>query len=419
MALNNSTVSTMTSDSNTIPGIYVICASSILSNAAATGVILWILAQKQINQTVSRLVLNLMFADWMQSVGFMMSLNWIAQSSIETNLYCTLQGIFINFGDVASGLMVTAICLHTYMEVVHFYQPKWFFRTSIMLIWSFSLCTSIAGIFFQTPGIPFYGDAGGMWCWISSHYSLYRILFHYGIILILLIIIIVLYGIMFSFVYQRNKSISTKCPQRVLDKTGKRLIFYPVIYFFLVFPLALHRVLLYMGVKLPRILIAYSVLLCDDCSLTLAGTIFTSAGLANSAIYGFTRHVVTMKPMFEHHHKRLSQKIHEEIITEPNLPMTDTCLESSETFSLRGNMSIETINIEEAQPGTGSSYKFPIHRNSDFELMQEPAEISYDESPSYPRKAYNSPDRRSLSIDSASQVSYLLSHEPLRTRKEF
>ncbi|KAG9295226.1 hypothetical protein G9A89_006208 [Geosiphon pyriformis] len=268
-------------------GRFAIVSFSTLSNAAVTGMIIWILIQKHPNQTVSRLVLNMLFSDWLQSVGFMMSLRWIASGDISPGAFCSVQGIIINIGDVASGFWATAICLHTYMAVVHSFEAKHYLLIAMTLIWPFNIFIAVVGFLLETPEVPFFGSAGGAWCWIAAAYPGYRILFHYGIITILAFIMILLYGTMFIMIYRHQGSIQMSNTKVVLQRTGKKLIYYPISYILLVFPLAFQRYIAVLGIHFP---LTY---------LLTAGCIFTSAGLVNSIIYGFTRNVVAMKPLFE------------------------------------------------------------------------------------------------------------------------
>lgn len=64
------------------------------------------------------LMYNLALADFIQGLGFIVSLRWISQNSLHaTDPACFLQGIWLQIGDPMSGLFVLAIALHTFMQV--------------------------------------------------------------------------------------------------------------------------------------------------------------------------------------------------------------------------------------------------------------------------------------------------------------
>lgn len=64
------------------------------------------------------LMYNLALADFIQGLGFIVSLRWIAKDSLHaTDPACFLQGIWLQIGDPMSGLFVLAIALHTFLQV--------------------------------------------------------------------------------------------------------------------------------------------------------------------------------------------------------------------------------------------------------------------------------------------------------------
>lgn len=64
------------------------------------------------------LMYNLAIADFIQGLGFIVSLRWISQNSIHADdPGCFLQGIWVQIGDPMSGVFVLAIALHTFMQV--------------------------------------------------------------------------------------------------------------------------------------------------------------------------------------------------------------------------------------------------------------------------------------------------------------
>ncbi|CAG8448433.1 7122_t:CDS:2 [Ambispora leptoticha] len=268
-------------------GMIAICTFSSLSNILASFMLFWIATNPGPNKTIARLIMNLLVSDWLQSFGFLMSFNWLAKGKIQQGKYCQLQGVIINVGDLTSGFWATSICLHTYLLIVNGREPKNLLKILMKCIWPISILISLIGLLIQHPNDPFYTSASGAWCWIGPNYKEYRVILHYGILIVFAIIMIFLYSWMFLNVYRRQERVEMEATRKVFQKTNKKLICYPTLYLVLVLPLGLERFLSLGGTILP-----FSYLIAAAC-------IFTSAGTVNSIIYGITRNVVSVKPVRE------------------------------------------------------------------------------------------------------------------------
>ncbi|CAG8541433.1 517_t:CDS:2 [Ambispora leptoticha] len=240
-------------------------------------------------KTFARLIINLLVSDWLQSLGFMMSYYWIVKGKIVEGTWCNVQGAIINLGDVASGFWATSICLHTFFSVIKGYEPRNYLEISMAIIWPLNVFISLIGFVIQNRlhgnSYSFYGSAGGSWCWINQEFNEYRVILHYGIVTILASIMIFLYGWMLLVIHRQQQEIAVikfEETRKILQKTRKKFIYYPVVYLVLVLPLALERYLAISGITLP---FTY---------LIVAGCIFASAGTVNAAIYGFTRNLVSI-----------------------------------------------------------------------------------------------------------------------------
>ncbi|CAG8508752.1 11047_t:CDS:2, partial [Scutellospora calospora] len=148
--------------------------------------------------------------------------------------------------------------------------------------WIPNLIISLAGFFIQTPTHCFYDSAGGSWCWISEYYDIYRISFHYAIILSAATLMIFIYAIMFAILYNRQRKMSAY-GSKILQSVNKKLVWFPLAYVILVTPLAVQRIFAIVDYALPFEF------------LIISGCIFTCAGLVNSIIYGIIRNVVSVK----------------------------------------------------------------------------------------------------------------------------
>ncbi|KAG9284699.1 hypothetical protein G9A89_002930 [Geosiphon pyriformis] len=259
------------SEHDLVQGQVAVWIFGTLSNLVTTGILFWICAKTSTNKMIGRLVVNLLISDWVQSFGFVMSSNWIFQGGIYEGFFCTIQGMFLNLGDVAS--------------VVHSYESKYHLVISMAVIWPANLLMIFIGHAIQTKkNGSFWAPAGGAWCWISINYPLYRILFHYGIIVLLAVFMVGMYAVMYMSLWRRQNTTQREASRQVLQRTSKKLVYYPVAYVILVFPLAFQRFLAFGGIQMPFPF------------LVAAGCIFALSGIVNSIIYGFTRHVVTITP---------------------------------------------------------------------------------------------------------------------------
>jgi hypothetical protein len=146
------------------------------------------------NSRVSRyavLLLNLIFADLLQAIGFSLDIHWLRNNAIiagspacwsqgETRYQATLHalltktiltalaGWFLTTGDVGSCLFTVFMAAHLVADIVFNFRPSLtVFRTATAVSW-------IVVVLFASIGVAihpsdFYMRAG-MWCWINSKY---------------------------------------------------------------------------------------------------------------------------------------------------------------------------------------------------------------------------------------------------------
>ncbi|CAG8515627.1 18311_t:CDS:2 [Acaulospora morrowiae] len=252
-------------------GMAAVVSFSLINNVASIVVIFFVMTRKHTrNSVVARLVCNLSFSDFLQSSGFMFSYYWLHTDGIQSGTICDIQGVLINLGDIASSFWVFVICLHTYMLVVYSYEYPHIILLSMIIIWPLSILISMLGFSIQTPSNPFFGSAGGLWCWITPNYNIYRVLFHYGIILTVATSMMILYTIMFCVLRSRHRKMSSEDEsKKILQSVSKRLIWYP--------------------------LSVYSRFLVNSSLLD-----------TNATVYGITRNVVSVKPIVKNIRRRIA-----------------------------------------------------------------------------------------------------------------
>jgi len=101
------------------------------------------------------LMYNLALADFIQGLGFIVSLRWIDQNSIHADdPGCFLQGIWVQIGDPMSGVFVLAIALHTFMHVSLGRQISHRVFVSIVIsLWAFGVILVIIPIAAHGPHV--------------------------------------------------------------------------------------------------------------------------------------------------------------------------------------------------------------------------------------------------------------------------
>jgi hypothetical protein len=148
----------------------VIALTSALSTIALTGFISYRASQwhkfysKDIKKNVFVVLLcNLFLADFFQSFGFLFSWHWYGMKDIVSNTGpCTVQGFFINFGDVASAFFVLTIAMQTWAHLRFQRQLRFdAFLAIVVCVWVFALVLTMLG---PVTTSEYFVDTGA---WVS------------------------------------------------------------------------------------------------------------------------------------------------------------------------------------------------------------------------------------------------------------
>jgi len=110
------------------------------------------------------LIFNLLLGDLFQAVGFALDFHWYRIDAIlAPSTTCRVQGAFINFGDLASGLFVLAIAIHTWYSIARGQRMNTCgFYTIVSFAWLLSFVLTIIGPI--QHGNSFFVRAGN---WVS------------------------------------------------------------------------------------------------------------------------------------------------------------------------------------------------------------------------------------------------------------
>ncbi|KAI0172244.1 G protein-coupled glucose receptor regulating Gpa2-domain-containing protein [Hypoxylon sp. FL1284] len=281
--------SLLSMDSSTYSGLLAIGALASISIAftsALLGFITWRMINWKSHYTanISRnqsvlLIYQLLLADLLQSVGFLISFHWAAERDIiGPKDICFTQAWFIQLGDIASALFVLAIAFHTTYQVV---RSKVFshkhFVCSVIGVWGFAL--------FLTSLVPIIGGRyvflrAGVWCWISTEHEGMRLSLHYIWIFIVEFSAFIIYAAGFYYLFRAKRSnafITTGRSVTGLRKARLAMLAYALAYTFLSLPIAAGR-MASMSHHQP-----------SPQYYLFVGALFTSSGWIDTILYALTR----------------------------------------------------------------------------------------------------------------------------------
>ncbi|KAI2463281.1 G protein-coupled glucose receptor regulating Gpa2-domain-containing protein [Annulohypoxylon bovei var. microspora] len=280
--------SLLSMDSHTYNGLLVIgtlATISLVFTSLLLGFITWRMVtwKSHYSSPVSRnqsivLIYQLILADLIQSLGFVISFHWVAERKIVgPNSACFAQGWLIQLGDVGSSFFVLAIAIHTtYQVILSRKLSQKAFISCVLGVWALSVgLTSLAPI----VGGRFVFLRAGVWCWIQSDKEGLRLSLHYIWIFIVEFGSILIYAICFFYLYRFRRREAMMSGRNVdsLRRARAAMLAYAIIYTILSLPLAAGR-MASMSNNTP-----------SDGYFLFAGGLFTCSGWVDAVLYTITR----------------------------------------------------------------------------------------------------------------------------------
>lgn len=260
---------------------------SIWSTVLLFGYICWRLAsckergqQNHVNQYVA-VLLNLVFADLLQAIGFSLSLHWLRLDSITADTAaCRAQGFFINAGDVGAAFFTLAMAVLLFCDIVLERRIKRYpyFLAIIGGIW-------ILDFFLASIGIAVYGEEfyrrAGMWCWINERYMSERLALHYIWVLVTEFGTAVLYTVMFVILWRRVREMMWEGDdvhiRRRAQSAAWSVVAYPIVYMVCTLPAVIARLSIMNGQKVGYV------------ELSIVGFMLVTNGWLDVILYSTTR----------------------------------------------------------------------------------------------------------------------------------
>lgn len=267
-------------------GLYAVAFCGLLSLTTTTVLFSWLTyrlltwyRRGQISNGANQfliLIYNLLVADIQQAIAFSLTTTYLIKDKIQVGTTtCSANGWFVSVGDLASGVFIFGIALHTFVAVVkgHTISDRLFY-VLLACAWSIIYALAILTVALRRHA---YARAGA-WCWIDHKYDNARLWLHYLWIFACMFGTIVIYALIYIFINTRLPLTTTDGSQPAATKrAAKHMIIYPVVYVACTLPLAGGRMAAMTGMHIP--FWYYCV----------AGSAITSCGWLDVLLYTLTR----------------------------------------------------------------------------------------------------------------------------------
>lgn len=228
------------------------------------------------------LVYNLVIADLQQAIAFTLTTVYVVHDKIEVDSSaCSANGWFVSVGDLASGVFILSIALHTFLAVAKgkTISDKLFYIW-LVCAWSFVYLLAALTVTLH-PDV--YARAGA-WCWINQKFDKARLWLHYFWIFACMFGTIVTYALVYISINTKLTSSTDEGTEiAAMKRAAKYMIIYPAIYVVCTLPLAGGRMAAMTGVQIPY------------WYYCLAGTAITSCGWLDVLLYIFTRRALLFR----------------------------------------------------------------------------------------------------------------------------
>ncbi|KAH8118113.1 hypothetical protein DFH11DRAFT_1724079 [Phellopilus nigrolimitatus] len=140
----------------------------------------------------------LLLANLLSGVAGLIGFLWVKRDGIVTGRGCTTQGSLIQIGDVAGAFFTAVIATHTFQTLVmHMRYPTWVILLTIAFGWGSAVATAtVITIITTHMHGPFFNSVG-MWCAISSGYTIEQFAAYYLPIVLSALVTATLYALIY------------------------------------------------------------------------------------------------------------------------------------------------------------------------------------------------------------------------------
>ncbi|KAI6002223.1 hypothetical protein F5J12DRAFT_224173 [Pisolithus orientalis] len=231
--------------------------------------------------------LNLMISDLFLAIGGFLDIKWVIETRVYFDAACTVQGFFMQVGDVGVALSTMAIALHILQVLVlNWRSPPKYALFVLAIIWVVIVILVVA------PNVIQHNINGptGHWCWIERGIMeqigldyiwmwLAAILNIISYLFLILVIkrLVIMDGNRFRWRGRQERGIPYGAGTSIESVRANQMIFYPLVYIILVLPISAARFSKFMGHDVPFPVTGF------------AATLYASSGLINTILYTLTR----------------------------------------------------------------------------------------------------------------------------------
>ncbi|KAI1862380.1 uncharacterized protein JN550_010242 [Neoarthrinium moseri] len=218
---------------------------------------------------VLMLVYNLLYANLMEALAFLLSVAWLRHDGIIVpSAACWTQGWFMQVGKLVSSGMLVLISINSYSTIVRGYKPS---RRVIYIataaVWVIAITLPLSSVLTTKNGIDhggFYARAGA-WCWVNQAYGTEALWLEYFWIFLAMGLTVLLLGVTLFSMLWNNQSARHLPSQVSATASGMELrekdeppkpsgqhpafLAYQAIYILCTAPLAISRMAAMGGVK--------------------------------------------------------------------------------------------------------------------------------------------------------------------------
>ncbi|KAG9103902.1 hypothetical protein FRC06_007149 [Ceratobasidium sp. 370] len=259
------------------------------------------------------LMLNLIGADTVMSLGAVSDLYWAHHRQVFCGSFCNAQGVLQTVGESAAALSTLAVTIYTFMAINrnhHTFRPRSCLAV-VAAIWLWVLLWALVPLgVIRDPGLDKAGNVQNFytptpwWCWINSKYMPERIVAEYLWLWIAGIGSIALYVPSYFVVRKQQNTARTEVRAEGLEQHERpepdarsvassinenseaaKLLWYPFVYTLCVLPLSIIR---WAGFVNPEILTSSRI----EAPTMVFASIFNLMGLFNVALILLTRPAV-------------------------------------------------------------------------------------------------------------------------------
>ncbi|THH10887.1 hypothetical protein EW145_g1008 [Phellinidium pouzarii] len=140
----------------------------------------------------------LLLANLLSGISGLIGFSWAGLNGITAGQACTVQGILIQIGDFAGAYFTAYTAIHTFQTLVmHKRYPTWVTIVAVLFGWGSAIALGTALITLAIPKHGPFFNGVGLWCAISSGYTVAQFVVYYLPIIVSAFVTALLYALIY------------------------------------------------------------------------------------------------------------------------------------------------------------------------------------------------------------------------------